>query len=197
MNISIMKKLFIALLAGALLSACSSLTVVSDLDKSVDFTQYKTFEYYGWTDNSDQLMNRFDKERIEDSFGNEFFSRNLEIVKKGEGELIVSLYIVTQDKTQTTAHTSSMGGGYGGYGGYYGYGPGYGWGGGHSTTTYSDYDYTEGTLIVSVFDAKKEQLIWESVGKKTISENPKKREANTPKVVAQIMKEYPVQPADK
>ena len=197
MNISIMKKLFIALLAGALLSACSSLTVVSDLDTSVDFTQYKTFEYYGWTDNSDQILNRFDKERIEDSFGNEFFSRNLEIVEKGEGELIVSLYIVTQEKTQTTAHTSGMGGGYGGYGGYYGYGPGYGWGGGHSTTTYSDYDYTEGTLIVSVFDAKKEQLIWESVGKKTISENPKKREANIPKAIAHMMKEYPVDPAGK
>ncbi len=189
-----MKKLFFALLAGVILSSCSSLSVISDLDKTVDFTQYKTFEYYGWTDNSDQLMNRFDKERIEEAFGNEFLARNLEIVEKGEGELIVSLYIVTQQKTQTTAHTSSMGGGYGGYGGYYGYGPGYGWGGGHSTTTYSDYDYTEGTLIVSVFDGKKEQLIWESVGKGTITENPKKREANIPRVIAEMMKEYPVAP---
>lgn len=192
-----MKKLFIALMAGVLLSSCSSLSVVSDLDKSVDFSQYKTFEYYGWTDNSDEILTRFDKERIEEAFGNEFFSRNLKIVEKGEGELIVSLYIVTQQKTQTTATTTSMGGGYGGYGGYYGYGPGYGWGGGHSTTTFNDYDYTEGTLIVSVFDAKKEQLVWESVGKGTINEKPEKREANIPKAVAQIMNEYPVQPASE
>ncbi len=192
-----MKNLFIALMAGVLLSSCSSITVMSDLDKTVNFADYKNFEYYGWTDNSDQLLNRFDKERIEKAFGNEFASRDLTIVEKGQGELIVSLYIVTQQKTQTTANTTSMGGGYGSYGGYYGYGPGYGWGGGHSTTTYSDYDYTEGSLIVSVYDAKKEQLIWESAGKGTINENPKKREASIPKVVAQIMKEYPVQPASE
>lgn len=192
-----MKNLFIALMAGILLSSCSTLTVVSDLDKSVDFAQFKTFEYYGWTENSDQILNRFDKERIEEAFGNEFRDRDLTIVEKGQGELVVSLYIVTQQKTQTTANTTSMGGGYGGYGGYYGYGPGYGWGGGHSTTTFHDYDYTEGTLIVSVYDAKKEQLIWESAGKGTINENPEKREATIPKAVAQIMNEYPVQPAGK
>lgn len=185
-----MKNLFIAVLAGILFSSCSTITVVSDLDKSVDFNQYKTFEYYGWTDNSDQILNRFDKERIEQAFGNEFASRNLSIVEKGQGELIVSLYIVTEQKTQTTANTTTMGG----YGGYYGYGPGYGWGGGHSTTTFNEYDYTDGTLIVSVFDAEKEQLIWESVGKGTVSENPAKREANIPKAVAQIMSKYPVQP---
>lgn len=189
-----MKNLFIALLAGILLSSCSSLSVVSDLDKTVDFTQFEDLEYYGWTDNSDQILNRFDKERIEEAFGAEFKSRNLTIVEKGEGDIIVSLYIVTQQKTQTTANTSSMGGG---YGGYYGYGPGYGWGGGHSTTTFSEYDYTDGTLIVSVYDAEKEQLIWESVGKGTINENPEKREASIPKAVAQIMSEYPVQPAGK
>jgi hypothetical protein len=189
-----MKKIIFALVAGVLLSSCSGLTVISDLDKSVDFAQYKTFEYYGWTDNSDQLLSPFDKERIEEAFGNEFLARDLKIVEKGQGELIVSLYIVTQQKTQTTANTTSMGGG---YGGYYGYGPGYGWGGGHSTTTYSDYDYTEGSLIVSVFDGEKEQLIWESAGKGTINENPKNREANIPKAVAKIMNEYPVQAASK
>lgn len=190
-----MKKVFLALVAGALLASCSTLTVVSDLDKSVDFNQYKTFEYYGWTENSDQILNRFDKERIESAFANEFASRNLQIVEKGQGELIVSLYIVTEQKTQTTATTTSMGayGAYG-FGGYYGFGPGYGWGGSHSTTTFNDYDYTEGTLIVSVFDAEKKALIWESVGKGTINDNPAKREANIPKAVAQIMKEYPVAP---
>ena len=62
--------------------------------------------------------------------------------------MIVTLYIVTEDKTQITANTT----GTGGYGGYYGYGPGYGWGGGHSTTTYSEYDYTVGTLVIAVYD---------------------------------------------
>ncbi|MEZ5148397.1 MAG: hypothetical protein R2759_15355 [Bacteroidales bacterium] len=42
------------------------------------------------------------------------------------GDLVVTLYIVIADKSETTAHTTNMG--YGGYyGGYYGYGPGWGW----------------------------------------------------------------------
>jgi len=189
-----MRKLFFLLVAGVVLSSCSGIKVVSDLDKTVDFTQYKSLEYFGWTDNSDQILNRFDKERIETAFGNEFRNRAMKTAEEGQGDVIVSLYIVTEQKTQTTAHTSSMGGmgGMGGYGGYYGYGPGYGWGGGHSTTTYNEYDYVDGTLIISVYDAEKKELVWEAVGKGTINENPQKREANTAKTAAYMMKDYPI-----
>jgi len=186
-----MRKLFFLLVAGVVLSSCSGIKVVSDLDKTVDFTQYKSLEYFGWTDNSDQILNRFDKERIETAFGNEFRNRGMKTAEEGQGDVIVSLYIVTEQKTQTTAHTSSMGG-MGGYGGYYGYGPGYGWGGGHSTTTYNEYDYVDGTLIISVYDAEKKELVWEAVGKGTINENPQKREANTAKTAAYMMKDYPI-----
>jgi len=80
----------------------------------------------------------------------------------------------------------------GGYGGYYGYGPGWGWGGGMSTTTYDTYDYAVGMLVCDVYDTKAQKLIWEGVGKGTVSENPQKREASIPKVVAQLMAQYPV-----
>ena len=78
-----------------------------------------------------------------------------------------------QEKQQTTATTTHMGGG---YGGYYGYGPGYGGGMGHSTTQYTTYDYNVGTLVVSVYDKKKEQLIWESSGSKEIDSSTKNRD---------------------
>ena len=193
-----MKKLtdpFAGLMLLLFLTGCSSLKVTSDLDKSVDFSSIKTFEYYGWADDSDQILNRFDKERIEDAFGEEFSKRGMSEVEN-EADVIVALYIVTEQKTQTTATTTGMGGGYGGYGygGYYGYGPGWGWGGGMSTTTYHDYVYTVGTLVVSVFDAKKEQLIWTSVGSGTIKENPDSREKNIPRVIQAIMGKYPVKP---
>lgn len=193
-----MKKLtglFAGLMLLLFLTGCSSLKVTSDLDKSVDFSSIKTFEYYGWADDSDQILNRFDKERIENAFGEEFSKRGMSEVEN-EADVIVALYIVTEQKTQTTATTTGMGGGYGGYGygGYYGYGPGWGWGGGMSTTTYHDYDYTVGTLVVSVFDAKKEQLIWTSVGSGTIKENPDSRGKNIPRVIQAIMGKYPVKP---
>lgn len=177
-----------------LINSCSGLKVVSDVDPMVDFTKFKTFEYYGWADESDQILTRLDKERIEKAFGEEFSKRGMEYVEEN-GDVIVTLFIVVEDKTTKTAQTTTMGGGYGGYyGGYYGAGPGYGWGGGHSTTTIQEYDYRVGTLVCDVFDAEKKELIWESIGRKEINENPAKRETSTPKTVAAIMSKYPVAP---
>jgi len=177
-----------------LLNACSGIKVVADGDPTTDWSKYTTYEYYGWAEESDQLLNRFDKERIESSFENEFNRRGMKYVESG-GDMIVSLFVVIEQKTSKTATTTSMGGGYGGYyGGYYGYGPGYGWGGGHSTTTISEYDYQVGTLVCDVFDVEKKVLIWEGIGTKTINENPAKREVGIPKAVQAIMSKFPVAP---
>lgn len=176
------------------LSSCDSVKVSADYDKSVDFTKYKTFEYYGWAEESDKILNDLDKQRLESAFGEEFKKRGLSYVESG-GDLVVTLFIVVQQKTEQVAHTSGMGGGYGGYyGGYYGYGPGYGWGGGYSTTTVSEYDYMVGTLVCDVFDKSKETLIWEGIGSGTVDDNPKSRDKNIPRSVAKIMYKYPVKP---
>ncbi len=197
-----MKKIGLFLIAAVavLFSSCSSIKVVSDYDKTVDFTKYKTLQYYGWAKNSDQLLNRFDKERIEKAFADEFKKRGVEVVKDN-ADIIVALYIVTENKTEKTATTTHMGGGYGGgYGwGYsrWGYGPAWGWGGGTSYTTVSEDDYTVGTLVVAVYDAKEKKLVWQSIGKKTLSENTNNREDRIQKGVAKIMSKYPVQPIEK
>ncbi len=185
--------LTIALISMLILSACSSITVTSDYDKSIDFTQYKTYSYYGWAKESNKILTPFDEQRIEQAFADEFAKRGLKYVEKG-GDLTVALYIQTEKKQETTATTTGMGG----YGGYYGWGPGWGWGpgfyGGMAQTTYHTYDYQVGTLVVDVFDTKKKALIWESAGQGRINENPSSRDKSIPKVVAQIMATYPVQP---
>ncbi len=179
-----------------ILSSCSTIHVVSDYDHSVDFTKYRTVQYYGWAKNSDQLLTRFDKERIEQSFANEFRKRGMEIVKEN-GDMVVALYVVTKQKTEKTATTTHMGGGYGWGYSRYGYGPGWGWGGGTSYTTINEDDYTEGTLVVAVYDAKAKKLIWQSVGTKTVSENSNNREQRIAKAVEKIMSKYPVPPIKK
>jgi len=190
-----MKKQILALIVIGLMifGACSSLSVTSDYDKTVDFTKFKTYSYYGWAQNSDKILSPFDKERLETAFGDEFTKRGITFVKEG-GDLTVALFIQTEQKQQTTATTTGMGGMYGGYGGYYGYGPGWGWGGGMSTTSINTYDYTVGTLVCDVFDTKGQKLIWEGTGSGEINENPQNRENSIPKTVAQIMAQYPIQP---
>ncbi len=199
-----MKKIGILLFVSLVLLSCDSIKVVSDYDKTEDFTEHESLYYYGWADNSDEIMTRFDKERIEHAFGYEFKRRGVEVVKDStEADLIVTLLIVTKEKVAKSATTTSMGGGYGGYGyggygyGRYGHGPSYGWGGGTSHTTINEDEYTEGTLVVAVYDATEKKLIWQGIGKKTIVEKTEGREERIKKTVAKIMSKYPVAPLKK
>jgi hypothetical protein len=72
--------------------------------------------------------------------------------------------------------------------------PGWGWGTTHSTTTINETNYLVGTLMIEMYDRVDQKLIWQAIGTKTVSEDPKKRETGIPKKVAAIMKTYPVPP---
>ena len=186
-------KSIIYLLALTVFSSCSSTKVISDKDPAVDFNGFKTFEYYGWADNSDQMLNRFDKERIESAFAKEGKKRGLTRVDS-DGDVIVTLFVTGEIKTQTTAQTNTMGaGGMGGRGRGM-RSPGWGWGTTHSTTTINESNYLVGTLMIEMFDIDEKKLIWQAIGTKTVSDNPKKRETGIPKKVAAVMKTYPVPP---
>jgi len=183
---------FLLLAIVAALVSCSPVTILSDVDESVDFTQYKTFSFLGWQANSDQLLNDMDRERIHDAFGNEFEARGLSFVESG-GDMAVSLYLVLDQKTSVTAYTNYYGGGMGGgYGGYHMAGYGWGMGMGASNTTYSENDYLEGTMVMDAFDGESKKQIWQGVARSTVTENPQKRATNIPKKVGLLMKKFPV-----
>jgi hypothetical protein len=113
---NLLKTSILLSLFALIYSGCSSTKVISDLDTTEDFTQIKTFEYFGWADNSDEMLNRFDKERIESAFAEEGKKRGLTKVDSND-DVIVILFISGEVKTQTTANTNTMGmGGMGGMG---------------------------------------------------------------------------------
>ncbi|MEA3479060.1 MAG: DUF4136 domain-containing protein [Bacteroidota bacterium] len=174
------------ILSIAVLSACESINVTADWDKTVDFTQFKTYSYYGWARESDKILSQFNKIRIEEAFGKEFEKRGLQYVESG-GELVVSLFIVVDQKTGVTAYTDYYGAG------AYGYYRPWGWGAGYSTTSYHEYDYLVGTLVCDVFDDSSKKLIWQGVGSRTVDDNPGNRDRNISRSVAMIMSYYPVQ----
>ena len=172
----------------AVLTSCSSIKVVADVDQTVDFSKYKTYSFLGWQQDSDQILNEFDKKRIHDAFIKEFEARGLSPVAEN-GDMDVSLFIVLDQKTSTTAYTNYYGGGYGMYSRYRG-----GWGYGYASTTYSESDYLEGTLVMDVFDGESKKQVWQGVATSTVSENPAKREKTIPVKISALMKKYPVQP---
>jgi len=184
------KLLFVAVLATFLIAGCSpKITVSFDYDKQADFTKFKTYSYYGWAKVSEQLLNRFDQERIEDAVAVELAARGLSHVESG-GDLTVSLFIQFNRQKGVNAYTNHYGGNpYG-----YRYGPGWGWGYGYSTTTYQEYDYLVGTLVIDVFDHLDKQLIWQGVGSKTVDDDVNTREDNVQRAVKAIMANYPIKP---
>lgn len=196
-----MKSILLLVIAVVVLSGCTGIKSVSDYDTTVDFSQYKTFEYYGWHEDTTDDLNSLDKRRIENSFNEEFEKRDLQHVEKDSGgDLIVSLYLITErtspsQQTTTRSNNSNVRVSvHVGYGGYYGYGPGWGYGpgyGGYTTTHIQEIEKNVGTLICSVYDAKKQQLVWEGAASKTIDENPEIRKKSIPYVVRAIMREYP------
>ncbi len=165
--------------------------VKSDYDKDTDFSQINTYTFAGWEKDSDQILNNFDKERITKALRNEFNSRGLSYVES-DGDVEITLYIVINKKTSTTAYTTYTGGmGY--YGGRRGWGRGYGGVGMSSaSTSYDESDYLEGTLVVNMFDKNSKDLVWEGIITTVVKEKLEKREKSIPKKINKLMKKYPV-----
>lgn len=181
-------KVSLFVVAATVLASCTTVKVVADVDQTVDFSKYSTYSFLGWQDNSDKLLNDFDKKRLRDAFVQELEARNLKYVEEN-GDMDISLFIVVDQRTTTTAYTNYYGNR---YGGYYRYGGG--WGYGHATTTYSESDYLQGTLVMDVFDGESKKQIWQGVATATVTENPEKREKTIPAKVSALMKKYPIQP---
>jgi hypothetical protein len=99
-------------------ASCSSVKVVTDLDKTADFTKYQTISFLGWQEDIDKVINEFDQERIRNVLKAEMEKRNLKLVDDN-GDMVMSTFLVSEQKTSMTAYTNYYGGGAG-----YGYGRG-------------------------------------------------------------------------
>jgi hypothetical protein len=181
-------KLFSLIAMAAMISSCSPVKVVADVDKTVDFSKYETYSFLGWQKDSDKILNDFDKKRIHDAFISEFEARGLKGVAEN-GDMAITLFIVVDQKTSTSAYTNYYGGGYRGYNRYRG-----GWGYGYATTSYSESDYMEGTLVMDVFDNESKDQVWQGIATSTVVENPDKRDKAIPAKISALMKKFPVQP---
>lgn len=175
-----------------LFSNTTNAQITFDFDKDADFSTYKTYSFGGWQEDSGKLINDIDKKRILQSFKSELLKRGMDY-QLAEADVVITLFLVVDQKTSTTAYTDYNGGMGMGYG--YGMGyhrPGWGWGMGYSTTSYSEKDYNVGTFVVDLYDAKSKKLVWQVVNQKTINQNASKRGKTIPKGVAKMMKKYPV-----
>ncbi len=185
-----MKKLVLLAILAIGLSACqSSMSVVSDSDRSVDFNQFRTFQMLPWPEELNSLVSRNSQIMIDQAIEEVMARYGYTLVEKN-GDLVISSYVHIDEETGVTAYNNYYGpSGYGYYGGF-GYGYGYGYGG-VSTTTYQEYSYQVGSLIIDFYDQKEKKLVWQGIGTDQLSDNIKKNQNHIPSYVRQVLYDFP------
>jgi len=189
----------VALLGAALVAAgcASGPRVRAERDKTVDFSQYRTFAFADPLGTDREGYQTMVSQYLKAATQRELEARGLRLVEAGP-QLLVNFSGKLSEKLRTTTMpSSSITFGYG-HGGYYGYRTGI-------YTTWPLYapdtrvdSYTEGTLNVDIIDAAKKQMIWEGVAVGRVTDET--MENLQPKInetVAAIFVNYPIKSASQ
>src|SRR3981189_177649 len=154
--------------------------VKTDYDHNANFAQYKT---YSWekVQTKDLLL----VDRIKSAV-------NSALTAKGWTELPsggdVEVFAIETTQNQQTLDTF-----YNGFGG----GRRWGFGGGFGDATTTVETYKVGTLVVDLFDAKTEKVIWRSSSSDTLSDKADKNTKNLDKGVKKMFQHFPPAPSTK
>jgi hypothetical protein len=147
--------LFASLLLLTMSLGCSSVTVQSDYDRSVDFANWKSFSVYeknvpGDALTRNPLVQKRVKSTVEQMLEDKGFSK-----ASDEGDFVVVVHAGSKEHIQVTDW---------GRGGYGWYSPWWGGYGGHVDVSY----YEEGTLVIDLVDTGKKVLGWRGMGTRTV-----------------------------
>ena len=166
-------KLLILLVSLTYLS-CSSVRVSSDYNSEINFSSYKTYAFSKKGIDKAQI-NELDKKRILKALEIELSSLGLR-KNSIDPDVVVSIFTVANEEININNSYNYLG---------YSYGPWYNF-------NVSNYSTTQGTLFIDIIDYKKNELVWQGIGKGYISENSSKKEEQIKSFVNKILLQYPV-----
>jgi hypothetical protein len=163
-----------------LFAAKSPAQVKTDYDHGANFGQYKT---YSWekVQTKDPLL----VDRIKSAVNSALAAKGLTEVPSGGDVEVFAIETTQNQQTLDTFYNGFAGGRrWGGFGGF-----------GDATTTVETYKV--GTLVIDLFDAKTEKLIWRSSSSDTLSDNPDKNTKKLDKGVNKMFQHFPPAPPTK
>ena len=151
----------------------------TDYDHNANFGQYKT---YSWekVQTKDPLM----VDRIKSAVNSALTAKGWTEVPSGGDVEVFALETTQNQQTLDTFYNGFGGGRRWGFGGF-----------GDATTTVETYKV--GTLVVDLFDAKTEKLIWRSSSSDTLSDKADKNTKNLNKGVNKMFQHFPPAPSTK
>jgi hypothetical protein len=168
-----------------------------DYDHGCNFSRYKTYRWVEAqrTQSSEvQFPNQLMRERIVDFVEEALAAKQFTRVETG-GDLLVDYAMRVSAQPQFTTVTDTVGPAWG-WGGWGWASPGccaWGWGGrwGSSFSLTTAQTIFAGTLVVSMTDARRKQLVFEGVSTDTISSKAEKNTKRLQKGVCEIFEKYP------
>jgi hypothetical protein len=166
-------------LAGVTLAVASGAwaqDVKVDYDKAANFAAIKTFNIKLGT----SWGNAISEKRVMDEFTQALTEKGWKLAPEGQGDALVVVHGASQTKKDLNTFYSGMGG--------YGY---RGWGGGMGTATTTVNEYTVGTLVVDIFDAKSKSLMWRGSAQDEISDKTEKNVKKLGKASDKMFKDFP------
>jgi hypothetical protein len=123
-----------------------------------------------------------------DEFTQALQAKGWTLSSEGQGDALVVVHGASETKRSLNTFYSGMGG--------YGY---RGWGamGGMGTATTTASEYTVGTLVVDIFEAKSKALLWRGIAQDEISDKPEKNVKKLGKASDKMFKDFPPGSAKK
>ena len=162
--------------AGMLLLLVAGTTLAQDVkvdsDNTFDFKTLKTF----YAKIGTSWDNPISEKRVLGEMEAALTQKGWTKTSEEAADAIVMIHGATQEKKDLNTF-------YSGYGGYR-------WGGmGTATTTVTE--YTVGTLVVDIFDAKSKQLVFRGIAQDELSDKAEKNQKKLKKATEKMFKNFP------
>ena len=168
-------------------SACSpSVTYNSDYDPTADFSNLRTYQWAERTPSGDddpRVYNDITMRKVRHAA--DLALQDIGMREVGQNpDVLVAWHGAINGKMSLQTVSSNYGYGWGWYG------PGYG-GMGSSTTYVNEWD--EGTLIIDIIDAKRNELMWRGSAQAELKkqQSPEEGQEELNEVVAKILEPFP------
>lgn len=171
----------VAIVTIMAMTACSPISVKTDYDRSIDFSDFKTYRWASAEEmNPDDVLakNPLTQRRIKSSVDKVLSERGFVKQDSGAVDFVVMIHAGVQEKVQVTDW---------GYRGWYD--PWWGPYGGRVDVSY----YDEGTLVVDIVDMPEKELAWRGLGTGIVPEidDPEEQQEKWNEIIARIMKNFP------
>jgi hypothetical protein len=168
----LVKTMVVAGFALALAGGAWAQDVKVDYDKAASFGAIKTFSLKIGT----AWGNPLGEKRVTDEITGALIAKGWKQAPEAQADAHVVLHGATETKHTLNTFYSGMGG--------------YRWGG-MGTASTTDSQYTVGTLVVDIFDAKGKNLIWRGIAQDEASNKPEKNIQKVAKASDKLFKDFP------